>query len=162
VSSLVTRCITTSPVDRALILPEKESRKTDKWEQDEADTPTVSSQHSIMTIVRACTNLNTGAALSAHHRRMRSGLPPAARMRRQHLLSAQHCVVTCNSCGIGMVLTWRLRYDRHASLRSAHWQVLRHADSDHWTTHQNNNNASFMITCNRLTPGVRRQKQCPQ
>jgi hypothetical protein len=36
-SRKLTRCITTSPTDRARILSDPESKEADKWEQDEAD-----------------------------------------------------------------------------------------------------------------------------
>ena len=95
-------------------------------------------------------------------------------MRRQHALTAQlQCVVTCNSCRNGMVMTWTSTSTRSAKLLPSSVPLVRTMSDEDLTDMllcslpksfdtliqtQDNNKASFMITCNRLTAEVRRQK----
>jgi len=65
-SRKLTRCITTSPTDRARILSDPESKEADKWEQDEADAV----YYLLTTLGKddspSAKDLKTGLALSAY------------------------------------------------------------------------------------------------
>jgi hypothetical protein len=65
-SRKLTRCVTTTPADRALLVAEADSKEADKWEQDEADTV-----YYLLTALGKedspiAMNLSTGTALSAY------------------------------------------------------------------------------------------------
>ena len=92
-SRKLTRCITTSPTDRARILSDPESKEADKWEQDEADA-----------MYYLLTTLGKDDSPSAKDLKRgwlcpptRSGLLSAASTRKQLGLTEQPCGVICNS-----------------------------------------------------------------
>jgi gag-polypeptide of LTR copia-type len=170
-SRKLTRCVTTSPADRAQILAETDSKEADKWEQDEADTvyyllTTLGKEDSPNAL-----NLSTGAALSAYEiwsavcrkyeeatRANRTALRRHLQQLRyrdgddidKYLNSFRKAASALTSIG-AMMSDDNLTDMLLCSLPKSFDSLIE-------TTEESDNKASFEITCSRVIAKVRREK----